>query len=487
MTPPFTPTVDRLTRQSGFTILEMLFVVVIIGLLAAIALPMYQSYAARSQAAELALKFDAVRTNIQVAAKTGEVQNECANLVGAVHAANLSSEYAQLAVNFEAVAGGFTPVLTMCATTATQGNHGVEVAREAHHLLSRNSVISQGAVLGGSAVSFSVKLAGDASLCKVPPASSSGKVACAAASVPTTASKPQGTASTPSTAASGPSPVASVPVPVASSPKPLASMPVPAASRPGASASTVAQANTANTQPGTCNGKPAQQLNRQVMRFTGSAGSYIKNVADLNTNGNLPALTAEVVIAGDSNNAPGATLMSYTPMHSATGFSLWNPASLHITLAGTEYNTGVNVDDRQPHRITMSWRQTGGTLVLYDNGREVWRQLGVNTNGTLGGSGTLVIGQDARPASGGGLRLRDGYTGSIVAASLASRAVSAAQAGSGPLHTVLQANSGLLTDVVMGANGQPVDTTGNANYVATGVKAQSAPISTAVYADKNCQ
>jgi len=104
----------------------------------------------------------------------------------------------------------------------------------------------------------------------------------------------------------------------------------------------------------------------------------------------------------------------------------------------------------------------------------------------VGGSGTLVIGQDARPTSGGGLRFRDGYTGSIIAASLANRAVSAAQAANGPMHVSLQADNGLLTDVVMGPNGQPIDTTGRASYVATGIKVLSANVSNSVYVDSNC-
>lgn len=487
MTFNFVRSHSRRVASGGFTLLEILLVVAIIGLLVVVAVPLYQSYVARSRAAELALKFDAVRTNIQVAAKSGDVQTACANLASTVQSGNLQSTYAQLALNFEPVTGGFTPVLTMCATIASQGQRGVEVTREAHHLLSRDSVISQGAVIGDSAVSFSVKLAGDAALCTTQPPAGAAKTGCA----PGTSSVAQsaGTANTPVTPASGAAsqPVVSPVVVATTSPGSFSTLATGAGAvvQQGQSS----QVNQAGqTGPKICPSGPAQQVGRSTMRLGSGGTGAITNNVGIDTNGNMPAITAEIVIAGDVANAPGATLMSYTTPRSGTGISLWNPQSLHITLAGTQYNTGVNVNDQQSHRLTMSWRQTGGTLVLYDNGREVWRQLDVNRGGTVGGNGRLVIGQDARPVSGGGLMFRDGYQGSIVAASLATRAVSAAQAGMGPLANVLQPGNGLITNVIMGPNGQPIDTTGRTSFTMTGdANAHNAMVSTAVYVDNNCK
>lgn len=59
------------TMQKGFTLIELMIVVAIIGILAAIALPAYQDYTVRAKVSEIVLAASTCRTAVTEAVQTG--------------------------------------------------------------------------------------------------------------------------------------------------------------------------------------------------------------------------------------------------------------------------------------------------------------------------------------------------------------------------------------------------------------------------------
>ncbi len=424
------------THDRGFTLLEVLVVVGIVALLAQVAMASYANYVARARAADLALAFDQVRTRMGVATRAGAATDSCASLAQQVQATGMRSDYAAMDIAFERTADGYTPMMRFCATRPIHGGRGVDVTREAHHVLSRATTMGRGAVIGDAAVSFAVPLVDGAPVCKTAPA--------------TTPPACTGTGTTTATASA---------------------------------ASASSSCTPSQTQV-------TRQVPRDVMTFGTARTGFAMNNGNLNTGGDLRAFTFEIAVVGGAQVATqgihGATIFSYASQANANEFLIWDPSNVKITFAGLpDAVTGLNINDGANHRLTMSWDSASGHMTLYDNGRQAWQGT-LNRGGVLRGNGKLALAQD-QDSFGGGFDPADAFQGQIVTAAMASAASSAAQVASGPIQTYFNKDNALITQAVMDASGRVVDTTGRHTWTSGGALSKTTQmVDTRLFVTSSC-
>lgn len=104
------------SMQKGFTLIELMIVVAIIGILAAVALPAYQDYTVRAKVSELILAASSAKTSVSESAQVGGGMPTTASLVVDSQSSKFVSDVVYTSAGGSAV--GTTGVVTVTATAA---------------------------------------------------------------------------------------------------------------------------------------------------------------------------------------------------------------------------------------------------------------------------------------------------------------------------------------------------------------------------------
>lgn len=131
-----------MNAQKGFTLIELMIVVAIIGILAAIAIPAYQNYIARSQVAEAFTLAGGLKTQITTNLQAGTCfENGAAAAVAGVD--TVTGKYGSATIVSDAAAGSTCGITYTFAATGVSSKLTSDVIGMA---VSDNGVLSQGTV-----------------------------------------------------------------------------------------------------------------------------------------------------------------------------------------------------------------------------------------------------------------------------------------------------------------------------------------------------
>ncbi len=115
--------------QKGFTLIELMIVVAIIGILAAVAIPQYQNYIAKSQVSRVMSETGSIRTAVETCLLDGLAAADCnigwtnSNLLGTAESTAAATGQTGLVITWPAAATDNTVI------TATFGNNAAQALK----------------------------------------------------------------------------------------------------------------------------------------------------------------------------------------------------------------------------------------------------------------------------------------------------------------------------------------------------------------------
>lgn len=136
-----------MNAQKGFTLIELMIVVAIIGILAAIAIPSYQNYIARSQASEAFALMSGAKVKIQDNLQAGSCAAPGVDAAAVLANNTISGKYGNLVISGTAATGAGDTTASGCIMTYTFKAANAGVSPKVAETLIAASMLNNGSIV----------------------------------------------------------------------------------------------------------------------------------------------------------------------------------------------------------------------------------------------------------------------------------------------------------------------------------------------------